>query len=323
MVTGYGGYPDSRSELTKIQELLYELRVHEIMTRPVITVTPDTPMRQAKELMRFRRISGVPVVEGDALAGIVSVEDVLHWLEQGASETPTAHWMTRRVYTVRSDEAAVQAINKFATHKIGRLPVVDREGKLVGIVTPGDVISQVLRILDALYREQETRRPRGGCTFDELMAEGAILVLRYDVAPRDFEMAGRAATKIKRVLDCIGLDPQIVRRAGISAFEAEMNLAIHADRGGKLLARIGPERLVIEAIDSGPGIEDLDAALTPGFTTAPDWIRELGFGAGMGLNNMRNCADQFSIVSERGKATVVRVCIDLGTRKKTGGKPTS
>ncbi|MGI5835281.1 MAG: CBS domain-containing protein [Chloroflexota bacterium] len=299
----------AESEITKIQELMYELRVEEIMTRPVITVIPDASMRQAKELMRFRRISGVPVVIGDALVGIVSVEDVIRWLELGATNATVSDWMTKDVFTVKAEEAAVHAINRFATFKVGRLPVVDRAGNLVGIVTPGDIMNKVVRILDALYRDTEQRRYRRHFHLDELISDETTIALRYQVASGDLDNAGAAATRIKRVLEGLGMDPKIVRRAGITAYEAEMNLAIHTLQGGWLRAEISPTQLLIETEDDGPGIDDLDAALTPGFSTAPDWIRELGFGAGMGLNNIKNCADDFSLESEAGKGTVLRVSI--------------
>lgn len=312
---GDGSHRGRESELTKIQELMYELRIEEIMTRPVITVAPYASMRQAKEVMRSRRISGLPVVDSEGMVGIVSVEDVICWLEQGAIESTVADWMTRRVYTVRSDEPAVQAINRFSSYKVGRLPVVDREGRLVGIVTPGNIIHQVLRMLDALYREEEVHWPKAGGTLDELMSDRTTVVLRYNVAAGDFQKAGAAATRIKRILEGLGVDPHMVRRAGIAAYEAEMNLAIHTNRGGQLIAEIESEWLRIRAIDDGPGIADLEQAQTPGFSTAPDWVRELGFGAGMGLTNIKKCADHFSIESEVGKGTGVCVSIFLGNTK--------
>ena len=298
-------------EITKIQELMYELRVEEIMTHPVITVLPDASMRQAKELMRFRRISGLPVSNGSDLVGIVSVEDVIRWLELGATDASVSDWMTKDVFTVRSDEAAVHAINRFATFKVGRLPVVDRSGKLVGIVTPGDIMNKVVRILDAMYRETEKQRHRAHQHIDELVSDETTIILGYQISSGDFDNAGSAATRIKRVLEGLGTDPQIVRRAGIAAYEAEMNLAIHTCRGGWLRAEIGPKCLKIETTDDGPGIADVDAALTPGFSTAPDWIRELGFGAGMGLNNIKNCADHFSLESEVGKGTLLHISIEI------------
>ncbi len=304
-------FTESEGEITKIQELMYELRVGEIMTRSVITVAPGAPMKQAKDLMRSRRISGLPVVDANALCGIVSVEDVIRWLELGSVDAPVAQWMTPQVLTVRANEPAVQAINKFRTYHVGRLPVLDQDGDLVGIVTPGDIIDRVLRVLDALYREAEPRLRHERPVTDDLVSEHTTITLRYTVAPRDFDGTGLAATRIKRLLEDLRVEPQIVRRAGIAVYEAEMNLTIHATSGGKVTARVEPDLLEIEASDDGPGIADVHQAMTPGFTTAPDWIRELGFGAGMGLNNIESCADRFSLQSELGVGTTVRIAFDL------------
>ncbi len=312
----------SDSELTKIQELMYELRVQEIMTRPVVSIGAQDSMRSAKEVMRLHRISGIPVTDGLALAGIISVEDLIRWLESGAIDATVAEWMTRRVHTVRASDPAVHAINRFGAYKVGRLPVVDSMDRLVGIVTPGDIIDQVLRILDTLYREEESHRPRHGTSLDDLASDGTTVILRYWVAAGDLQKAGVAATRIKRILDGFDIEPQIVRRAGIAAYEAEMNLAIHTNRGGELRVEIGPDSLTIEARDDGPGIPNIEEALTPGFSTAPDWIHELGFGAGMGLNNVRRCADSFSMESQVGVGTTLRISIALAA-SLAGSRPTA
>lgn len=304
-------FTDSEAELTKIQELMYELRVGEIMTRPVVTVLPTASMKQAKELMRSRRISGLPVVDGDQIRGIVSVEDVIRWLEESPFDDAVGSWMTKQVLSVREYEPAVQAINKFRTYRVGRLPVVDKDGGLAGIVTPGDIIDRVLRVLDALYREAEPRQRHERLVMDELVSEHTTVTLRYNVAPRDFEGTGLAATRIKRILEGLRVNPQIVRRAGIAVYEAEMNLTIHSSNGGTVLARLEPDQLVIEVSDDGPGISDLDLAMRPGFSTAPDWIRELGFGAGMGLNNIKTCADRFSVESAVGDGTKLEIAFQL------------
>ncbi len=304
-------FTDSETELTKIQELMYELRVGEIMTRPVVTVSPTASMKQAKELMRSRRISGLPVVDGDQIRGIVSVEDVIRWLEESPFDDAVGSWMTKQVLSVREYEPAVQAINKFRTYRVGRLPVVDKDGGLAGIVTPGDIIDRVLRVLDALYREAEPRQRHERLVMDELVSEHTTVTLRYNVAPRDFEGTGLAATRIKRILEGLRVNPQIVRRAGIAVYEAEMNLTIHSSNGGTVLARLEPDQLVIEVSDDGPGISDLDLAMRPGFSTAPDWIRELGFGAGMGLNNIKTCADRFSVESAVGDGTKLEIAFQL------------
>ena len=126
----------------------------------------------------------------------------------------------------------------------------------------------------------------------------------------DFSLAGRASSELKRVLGRLGIAPETIRRASIAMYEAEINMVIHAG-GGVAEAEIGKDRVVITLSDSGPGIPDISLAMTEGWSTAPDRFRELGFGAGMGLPNMRRNCDEFDIESEVGKGTCVRMTINL------------
>ena len=104
----------------------------------------------------------------------------------------------------------------------------------------------------------------------------------------DFAKAGDASSKVKRILQQIGAGPEIIRRVAVACYEAEMNVVIHA-HGGTVTLDADLERISVTVEDEGPGIEDIDQAMTPGFSTAPDSIREMGFGAGMGLPNMKSC----------------------------------
>ncbi|MBC7316800.1 MAG: anti-sigma regulatory factor, partial [Chloroflexi bacterium] len=108
--------------------------------------------------------------------------------------------------------------------------------------------------------------------------------------------------KVKRALERLGAHPQIIRRIAVATYEAEVNIMIHSD-GGEIVAEARPERVLVTATDIGPGIPDIEKAMQPGFSTAPDWIRELGFGAGMGLTNIKNCADEMRLTSEVGVGT--------------------
>ncbi len=132
--------------------------------------------------------------------------------------------------------------------------------------------------------------------------------VEFTVRGDDFLSAGEASNHIKETLIMLGVPSGISRRASIITYEAEMNLVIHAD-GGKLRAIITQERLTIQAQDEGPGIPDLDLALQEGFSTAPDRVREMGFGAGMGLPNIKRNADNLEIQSEVGKGTIVTATI--------------
>ncbi|MGI9950976.1 ATP-binding protein [Moorellaceae bacterium AZ2] len=103
----------------------------------------------------------------------------------------------------------------------------------------------------------------------------------------------------------VGFPPELVRRVTVAAFEAEMNIVIHAHRG-ELRVSISPDKIVVVAEDEGPGIPDIELAMREGYSTAPPRIREMGFGAGMGLPNIKRCADALEIRSELGRGTYLR-----------------
>lgn len=134
--------------------------------------------------------------------------------------------------------------------------------------------------------------------------------ISYVIAGGDFEHAGAASRGLKDQLKRLGADAVAIRRAMIAAYEAEMNAVIHAG-GGRLRATINDHRLDVEVSDDGPGIADIEQAMRPGFSTAPAAARELGFGAGMGLPNIKKNADFFAIESVVGRGTRVRFTIYL------------
>ena len=134
------------------------------------------------------------------------------------------------------------------------------------------------------------------------------IVLEYVLKGGDFEIAGEASSKIKRVLQQIGVRSDIIRRIAISSYEAEMNVIIHA-YNGKMRAAIFSDRTELVIEDEGPGIADIEMAMQEGYSTAPDHIREMGFGAGMGLPNISRCSDEFSITSVVGKGTKISILI--------------
>ncbi|HWQ61919.1 MAG TPA: ATP-binding protein [Negativicutes bacterium] len=140
------------------------------------------------------------------------------------------------------------------------------------------------------------------------MASEQGIVLDYTLKGGDFETAGEASSKIKRVLQQIGVRSDVVRRIAISSYEAEMNVIIHAYRG-VLRASIFSDRTELAIEDEGPGIADIEMAMQEGYSTAPDHIREMGFGAGMGLPNMLRCSDEFAIDSVAGEGTKIKIVI--------------
>ncbi len=133
-----------------------------------------------------------------------------------------------------------------------------------------------------------------------------ILTNTYDVRAGEFQTAGDASASIKRKLKQIGVDSAVLRRIAVASYEAELNLIIHS-MGGQLTLEMDPERITLVSSDVGPGIADIDRAMQEGFSTASEEARDLGFGAGMGLPNMKRNADEFAIESELGRGTRIQM----------------
>ncbi|MEA3424048.1 MAG: anti-sigma regulatory factor [Bacillota bacterium] len=130
----------------------------------------------------------------------------------------------------------------------------------------------------------------------------------YTISNLDFSTAGEASSNIKKVLKLLGIDSKVIRRASIATYEAEINIAIHS-HGGKIVLYIEEDSIKIITIDKGPGIENIELAMKEGYSTATHEIREMGFGAGMGLPNIKKCSNEFSITSEFGKYTKLEITI--------------
>ncbi len=133
----------------------------------------------------------------------------------------------------------------------------------------------------------------------------APVCMEYRIEGNNFMVAGTASNNIKNTLKMLGIQSDVCRRAAVIAYEAEINLVIHAN-GGMLKAVISEDRLEITAEDEGPGIPDIEQAMTEGYTTASNQAWEMGFGAGMGLPNIKRNSDIFEIESTLGKGTVLR-----------------
>ncbi len=147
------------------------------------------------------------------------------------------------------------------------------------------------------------------------MNEENELSQRFEIRGGDFSNAGRTSTSIKEILQEIGIDSSIIIRASIASYEAEMNVVMYAHRG-VLTLNVTPEKLHLKFEDEGPGIEDLDRAMQEGYSTATDKMREMGFGAGMGLPNIKRNADTFEISSTSGKGTSLDIIFYLNQTEK-------
>ncbi len=316
---------DKQAEsITRVEELAYELRVDEVMTHNPIVVSDTMFMLDVLEVFRKKRISGAPVVKDDTILGVISLEDLIKSLKNADLEAKVTKYMTPRLISVKNTDPVIEGLKLFVSTRVGRLIVINNDNKLAGILTKGDVTSGLLKALQKDYHAEELRRYRASHLFEDIESKRTSLILRYSIAPSDFNHGGEASSDIKRALVRMGANPQLSRRVGIAVYEAEMNLIIHAEHGGDIRVEIEPHQISIRVNDDGPGIADVALAMKPGYSTATQEIRELGFGAGMGLVNIQRCVDEMKLESEKGKGT--RLTMKLFLKDKDGvgeGYPSS
>ena len=136
------------------------------------------------------------------------------------------------------------------------------------------------------------------------------LIFNYEVDGNDYQKAGEASRSAKFTLKKLGLPPDVIRKVGICMYEGEINMVIHAD-GGTATLTVGLDEIVIELKDKGPGIPDIDLAMKEGWSTADSQANQLGFGAGMGLPNMKRYSDEMDIETVVGEGTTVRMRIKI------------
>ncbi len=304
--------------ITRGEELAYELKISEVMTASVDSFSPAMTMRDVMEVFRQRRISGAPVTLDGKLVGIISMEDLIRCMTLMDMDSSVVKYMTPNPYTVKSTDPVVEALKVFVNSQVGRLPVLDSDDQLVGILTKGDITRGLLRALQHEYQQEEVRIYRASHLFEDIESDRTSLILRYNIKPRDFNHGGAASSNIKRALTRLGATPQIARRCGIASYEAEMNLVIHTTNGGVLRVEIEPHRITIDAYDDGPGIKDVELAMKPGYSTASEEIRELGFGAGMGLVNISRCVDNMVLESQPDIGTRLKMKIFLEKEESVG-----
>jgi CBS domain-containing protein/anti-sigma regulatory factor (Ser/Thr protein kinase) len=303
-------------KLSVAQVLVYELRVRDAMSKPPITAAPTDTLRAVQNLMKARRISGVPISDGDNLLGLVTIEDIIRALDKGYIDDCVEPHMVHNVIALRDHFSLVRAVAEFDRHDFGRFPVLDGNDRLVGVLTPGDITGCLMQHLErraeeALAQEAALRAERiAGDTADRV-------VVRAHVRTGDYDSAGKLSQRMRQVLRDRGVTPEIRRRAAVVAYEAETNIIIHS-LGGEITATIDPDKVCIEAVDVGPGIENVEQAMQEGWSTAGRLPRELGFGAGMGLPNIKRCSDKLEIKSDNKRGTHLRSEIYL----RKAGTPT-
>lgn len=136
------------------------------------------------------------------------------------------------------------------------------------------------------------------------------IILEYPISPDDFTRAGEASSDVKKKLKQMGIPPEIIRKVAIAMYEGEINMVIHA-QGGKITVEILADAVTMILQDRGPGIPDVDLAMQAGYSTAPEEIRNLGFGAGMGLPNMKKYSDEMDIQTTLGVGTTITMVVRL------------
>jgi serine/threonine-protein kinase RsbT len=149
------------------------------------------------------------------------------------------------------------------------------------------------------------------------LVEADALTRSFEITGHNISRAGQASTTVKDILEDIGIDPRIIRRVAIAAYEAEMNVVMYAERG-EMTLHVTPYLLSIRVGDRGPGIADVNLAMQEGYSTATPEMREMGFGAGMGLPNIKKNADRLEITSEVGCGTRLDIFFDLRNRREDG-----
>jgi CBS domain-containing protein/anti-sigma regulatory factor (Ser/Thr protein kinase) len=295
-----------------VLELIYQLKIKDVMVSAVICAKKSDTLRHIQAIMKENYITGVPIVEDQKLEGLISIEDIITALDTGLIDHPAEERMTKNVIVLEDDMPLSFAISYLNKYRYGRFPVLNKKQELVGILTSKDVIRTLLVEMNREVLRLEKIHQNAGKSPDNY-SEMNFSTVRYD-----FELAGKASTEIKKALKGRNIDPKIIRRVAIASYELEINQVVHSN-GGTISCSIQPDKVVIVAADTGPGIPDVNQALQEGWSTANEWIRSLGFGAGMGLANTKRVSDDFFSQSEAGSETIVRSGVFLNTPKEESG----
>ncbi len=298
-----------------IMELLQRFKVRDVMKRQIISIARSATLREAQRLMRENRISGLPVCEEGRLYGIVSVNDIINGLDRGWMSDACEKHMATNLVVLEAGMPLAFALRYFNNYTYGRFPVLDSNRKLVGIVSQRDVMRALLYELSVEIRKLERKTSNNT---QERAAGESYFRREWAVVRNDLSRAGHAANDIKSILRERKVDRTVSRRVAVAAYELEINICIHS-HGGVLVLLISDETVTITAKDRGPGIPDIEWACRDGTSTANDWIRSMGFGAGMGLSNSKRVADKFDIQSEVGKFTKVTCTFNLKKQQEGAG----
>ncbi len=308
----------SKEKLTLVNELIYQIKVKEAMSKKVIFFKENATFREIQLKLKEKKISGVPILDKERnIIGIVSIDDVITAFDKGYVDNNITDYITRDVITIPQNFSVVSAINRLEKFKVGRLPVTEslNSKKIVGIITLSDILNRLLVVVQSIAEKVEDKEIKNTQISHDLIKSVEKKPLRFEVKGDDFDNAGRVASITKKYFQNLGISKDIIRRIAIVCYEAEMNICLHS-LGGSMTIEVDNNNAVIYAHDKGPGIPDVKLALKPGFTTASEKIRALGFGAGMGLPNIKRYADKLEIESSLKTGTELKAIINLGVKNE-------
>ena len=309
----------SKEKLTLVNELIYEIKIKEAMSKKVIFFKENATFREIQLKLKEKKISGVPILDNvKNIIGIVSIDDVITALDKGYVDNKITDYMSRDVITVPQNISVVSAINRLEKFKVGRLPVTESSDskRIVGVITLSDILNRLLVVVQSIAEKVEDKEIKNTQISHDLIKHIVKKPLHFEVKGDDFDSAGRVASITKKYLQKLGIRKDIIRRIAIVCYEAEMNICLHSLGGSMTIEVNNDDNMIIYAHDKGPGIPDVKLALKPGFTTASEKIRALGFGAGMGLPNIERYADKLEIKSSLETGTELKAIINLGVKNE-------
>lgn len=282
-----------------IKEMITRIRIKDAMNSLVLTGKPTATMREIQNIMRENKISGVPICDDDGvLEGMISVDDIIKALDGNYINDCVEKHMTKNIITLEANLPLSLALSYFEKYQFRRFPIVDSDKKLLGIISGRDILGKMLELFNKEVGKLEELIP------EEKVKRHEFYYKKYSVPAKDMDNAGNASGEIKQYCEKIGLPRKLCRRIGVAAFELEINIAVHSLGGTISISHKGGELQVVSQ-DIGPGIENIELAMQDGYSTANDWVRSYGFGAGMGLPNIKRVSDIFDIKSSKGGGTTV------------------
>ncbi len=296
---------------SNIVPLAYEIKVADVMKTLFVEAGPDDTINMLYDCIKKNRTSEIVVIDKEKVVGIIDHEDLILLQNKTDRNCMVLDKMTPVKECFYHDNTLADIVNHFE-HCGSRYPVLNRKtDTLVGTIARCDIVIALLKGNQNSNKENP-KQVEVKNTFQfskKIHADAFSLRLEYNIQSMNFDKAGESSNQLKKTLKWLNLPKNMIQRASIIAYEAEMNIVIYSD-GGQIIVYINSEQIEMHAKDNGRGIEDINKAMESGYSTAPDWVRELGFGAGMGLQNIKQYSDYMDLKSTPGEG------VNLSTKVK-------